>query len=71
MRENRGGDTMFTLEEIRERSRKSEETLRILEAGGEIDCPLCKKGKIKKRTPAAFLCDHCGKGIIIDYKRTV
>lgn len=64
----RGGRTMIKPEEIRERSKKSAETLKILEAGGEIDCPLCKKGKIKMRTPATFLCDHCGKGIIIDYK---
>lgn len=62
---------MFTPEEVVERRRKSAETLRILKAGGEIDCPFCKKGKIKKKTPAAFLCDHCRKGIIIDYKLTV
>lgn len=44
------------------------ERMKFLRSGGEIDCPLCKKGKIKMRTPATFLCDYCGKGIIIDYK---
>lgn len=50
------------------RLRESMERMKLLKAGDEIDCPLCKKGKIKMRTPATFLCDYCGKGIIIDYK---
>lgn len=61
---------MITQEEIKERRKRSDERLRLLRAGGEIDCPLCKKGKVKMRTPATFLCDHCGKGIIVDYKIT-
>lgn len=65
-----GGRGMLTHEEIKERSKKSAETLRYLEAGGEIECPICKRGKVKMRTPASFLCDRCGKGIIINYKIT-
>ena len=70
MQKCRGDRAMLTQEEIKERSRRSNERLRYLRAGGEIDCTLCKKGKVKMRTPATFLCDHCGKGIIINYKIT-
>jgi len=61
---------MISHEEVKERSRRSAERIKYLESGGEIDCPLCNKGKIKMVTPAAFLCDHCGKGIVINYRIT-
>lgn len=63
-----GGQVMSSANNHEKRLRESMERMKLLKAGGEIDCPLCKKGKVKMRTPATFLCDYCGKGIIIDYK---
>lgn len=61
---------MNSINDHEERTKQSLERMEILKAGGEIDCPLCNKGKIKMRTPATFLCDYCGKGIIINYRIT-
>lgn len=35
-----------------------------LRNGKTMDCPYCKKGKIRKKNDSVFLCDVCGKGIV-------
>lgn len=46
---------------------KAEEHIKrmeILRSGGEIPCPYCNRGKIRRKNDAVFLCDICGKGIV-------
>lgn len=38
--------------------------MELIRKGGEIDCPFCKSGKIRKKNDAVFVCDKCGKGIV-------
>lgn len=47
--------------------KKVREHLKRIEAlrkGEKIECPFCRRGKLKKKNNAVFLCDICGRGIV-------
>ena len=45
---------------------KSLERMKILQSGGSVPCPKCKKGTIKKFATYHYKCDYCGIAICVD-----